>query len=52
MALYALGAPVSIDWGPTYYPHVAGAFCHSVALPESALAHFWERDGPPLDAAD
>jgi len=49
VVLYALGAPVSIDWGSTYSPRVAGALYHSLALPEHALKHPWGQDKPPLD---
>ena len=47
---YALGAPLSIDWGPIYYPHVHGGLMHSLVLPESDAGHPWDQDGTPLDA--
>ncbi|HTE21306.1 MAG TPA: hypothetical protein VK689_23315, partial [Armatimonadota bacterium] len=61
--LYALGAPLSLDWGPIYYPQVAGGFMHSMVLPESAIGaadtighppamlHGWDQDSPPLHTA-
>jgi len=50
IVVYALGAPLSLDWGPIYYPHVSGGFMHSLVLPESASGHPWNGDNPPLDA--
>ena len=50
VVLYALGAPLSLDWGSTYEPRVDGAFAHSVALPEKILGHPWDRPDPPLNA--
>jgi len=50
LVIYALGAPLSIDWGPIYYPHVHGGFMHSLVLPESDAGHPWDRDHVPLDA--
>lgn len=48
--IYALGAPVSVDWGSMYEPRAAGAFFHSLSLPESAIGHPWDQDSPPLEA--
>ena len=31
---------------------MAGAFYHSVALPENVLQHLWDKDSPPLDAGN
>lgn len=50
VVIYALGAPLSIDWGPIYYPHVHGGFMHSLVLPESATGHRWDQGDVPLDA--
>jgi hypothetical protein len=52
VVIYALGAPLSIDWGPIYYPHVHGGFMHSLVLPESATGHPWDQDNAPLDAGE
>ncbi len=49
VVIYALGAPLSLDWGPIYYPRVAGGMMHSIALPESALNRPWTADNTPLD---
>ena len=49
VVMYALGAPVSIDWGCMYYPQAAGGFMHSLVLPENALRFAWNMDSPPLD---
>ncbi|MFN3651061.1 MAG: hypothetical protein ACK47B_15915 [Armatimonadota bacterium] len=60
VAIYALGAPLSLDWGSLYYPQVAGGFMHSMVLPESSIGaaealghppaklHGWNQDSPPL----
>ena len=50
VVLYALGAPLSLDWGSTYEPRVDGAFAHSVALPEKILGHAWDKPDPPMNA--
>jgi len=47
--IYALGAPLSIDWGPIYYPRVAGSMMHSTVTPEYLLATPWNADNTPLD---
>ena len=48
--LYALGAPLSLDFGSMYYPRPSGGLLHSIALPESALGRAWDADNIPLDA--
>ena len=50
VVIYALGAPLSIDWGPIYYPRVAGAFMHSTALPEGLYQHPWDKDAPSVES--
>jgi hypothetical protein len=52
LVLYALGAPLSIDWGSMYSPQVRGGFMHNMVLPESSLKDSWNQDNPPLDAGD
>ncbi len=49
LVIYALGAPLSLDWGPIYYPRVAGGMMHSLVLPEGALDRPWTADNWPLD---
>lgn len=49
VVIYALGAPLSIDWGSMYSPHVPGGFLHSLVLPESAIGHRWDQGDVPLD---
>ena len=49
VVIYALGAPLSIDWGPIYYPRVAGGLMHSTVTPESLLKRPWHADNTPLD---
>lgn len=49
LVLYALGAPLSLDWGPIYYPRVDGGLMHSIAVPESGLKQPWDADNTPLD---
>jgi hypothetical protein len=50
LVLYALGAPLSIDWGSMYEPQVPGAFQHGMVLPEARTGHPWDGDNPPLTA--
>jgi hypothetical protein len=47
--IYALGAPLSLDFGCMYYPRAAGGYLHSTALPESLLGFAWDADRVPLD---
>ena len=49
MIIYALGAPLSLDFGSMYYPRPAGGYLHSTALPESMLGFAWDADRVPLD---
>lgn len=48
VVLYALGAPLSIDWGSMYTPQASGPFVHSVVLPEAKTGHPWDKDRAPL----
>jgi len=48
--LYALGAPLSLDFGSMYYPRPSGGLMHSLALPEAGLGRAWDADNVPLDA--
>jgi hypothetical protein len=50
VVVYALGGPVSLDWGSMYSPRAAGGVMHSVVLPERLFGHPWDRAGPALDA--
>lgn len=50
--IYALGAPVSVQWSAIYTPRTASAYLHSLVVPESVLGHPWDRNGVPLAAAD
>ena len=49
VVMYALGAPLSLDWGSMYSPQTPGGFMHSLVLPESTLRFAWGIDSPPLD---
>jgi len=49
VVMYALGAPLSLDWGSTYSPQTPAGFMHSLVLPESTLRFAWNQDNPPLD---
>jgi hypothetical protein len=49
VVIYALGAPLSLDWGSMYSPQSAGALMHSIVLPESALQTPWDTHDAPLD---
>ncbi len=48
--IYALGKPLSVDWGSLYTPHAGGAYLHSGVVLEKALGHAWDKDSPSLDA--
>ena len=50
VVIYALGAPLSIDWGSLYTPHVAGGYMHSRVVREKTLGFAWDRDAPSLKA--
>jgi hypothetical protein len=52
LVMYALGAPLSIDWGSIYYPRVDGGYMHSIILPESEIGFAWDQDSPALNAGD
>jgi len=45
VSLYALGSPLSVDWGSMYSPQAAGAYAHSMVLPESSIGASWNADG-------
>ena len=49
VAIYALGAPLSLDWGSMYSPQSPGAFMHSLALPETALPFAWDTVATHLE---
>lgn len=46
IALYGLGAPISIGFGSLYYPHVPGALWRSCAQPGS---EWWSQADLPFD---
>jgi hypothetical protein len=48
--LYALGAPVSLDWGSMYDPQTGGAYMHSLVLPEDHWGKPGDRNNPPARA--
>jgi hypothetical protein len=48
VVIYALGAPLSLDWGSMYSPQSPGAFMHSIAVPETALPFPWDTTTTPL----
>ena len=50
VVIYALGAPLSVDWGSLYTPQVPGAYLHSAAVMEDSLGHPWDGDSPPLSS--
>ncbi|MDQ6677915.1 MAG: hypothetical protein M3Z09_11520, partial [Acidobacteriota bacterium] len=49
VAMYALGAPLSIDWGSTYSPRTSGGYMHSLVEPEASLGTAWNADNPGTD---
>ncbi len=50
VVIYALGAPLSIDWGSLYTPHVPGGYMHSGVVMDDTLDQPWDRDAPALGA--
>jgi hypothetical protein len=46
--IYALGAPLSLDFGTMYSPPSPGGFVHSVVLPEAAIGADWKQDPPDV----
>jgi len=48
-SLYAMGAPISIDWGPQYDPRVAGNYFHNVVVPSSKITT-WTNAYSGMDA--
>ena len=50
--LYALGAPLSLDFGSYTTPRASGGLMHSIALPEAWLGRAWDADHVPLDIPD
>jgi hypothetical protein len=50
VVIYALGKPLSIDWGSLYTPRVPGAYYHNTVVLEKNLGHPWDQDSPPLDS--
>ncbi|HOF88389.1 MAG TPA: hypothetical protein PLZ36_09845, partial [Armatimonadota bacterium] len=45
--IYALGAPLSLDFGTMYSPHSPGGFVHSVVLPEAKVGD-WKQNPPDI----
>ena len=52
VVIYALGAPLSLDFGSMYDPRPSGGLLHSIALPESWLGRAWNADNVPLDVPE
>ena len=50
--LYALGAPLSLDFGSYTTPRANGGLMHSIALPEPWLGRAWDADNVPLGVPD
>ncbi len=44
--IYALSAPLSLDFGSMYSPHSPGGFVHSVVLPEDRIGSDWKLNPP------
>jgi len=49
LSMYALGAPLSIDWGSFYEPHSGGPYMHSMVMPEAWVGASWSADSLSLD---
>ncbi len=46
--IYALGAPLSLDFGTMYSPPSPGGFVHSVVLPEGTIGADWKQNPPDV----
>ncbi len=46
--IYALGAPLSLDFGTMYSPPSGGGFVHSVVLLEASLGADWKQNPPDV----
>ncbi len=46
--IYALSAPLSLDFGTMYSPHSPGGFLHSVVLPEASIGAPWLQNPPDV----
>ncbi len=49
LSIYALGAPLSVDWMSFYNPRSSGAYMHNAPIPESRLKFAWNDGKPHLD---
>jgi hypothetical protein len=50
VVIYALGQPLSIDWGAFYTPRTPGAYMHSGVVLEREIGQAWDKDSPSLAA--
>jgi hypothetical protein len=50
LVAYALGAPLSLNWGGMYYPQTPGAAMASMVMPLSQIP--WNQDSVPLTAGN
>jgi hypothetical protein len=46
---YALGVPISVNWGAIYYPRTPSAFFHSSVLPATSIGQAWDAPNPTPD---
>lgn len=44
LVIYALGAPLCVDWGSFYYPSASGGVMHSTVISEADFGQPWEKD--------
>jgi len=49
--MYALGAPLSLDWGSQYYPQITGSYYHNNVVAEKDIGSAWSADNIPINAA-
>jgi len=49
VAMYALKAPLSIDWGSLYEPHTPAPYMHSIVMPETAIGQSWDSSSVPFE---
>ncbi|MHB9129917.1 MAG: chitobiase/beta-hexosaminidase C-terminal domain-containing protein [Armatimonadota bacterium] len=51
VVMYALGAPLSLDWGSCYNPRVANFYMHSGIIRATDIGQVWDADNPPFTDA-
>ncbi len=48
LIIYALGAPLSLDYGSYFEPVTSSSYLHAVITPEATSGHPWNQGGVPF----